>query len=203
MSKTKFAVFIYAVIHAINSLAYTPEEGNISTYFGPYVYKTNFTKTTSGPDSAYLGSWGAVVNGDINSRGSLEIGLFHLNKNYFRQDQGKSILEQTELAHITMGYRWWHTDIWSTSLTFFSDYSMGSPRIVHSDFSAVDVMDTSARDTVEYGFDLAAQLEAYSWQQYSLILDARYSLSLTNKTNEKADHYGLLIGLKYLYQDKK
>lgn len=200
----KLRIFITAalLLHSINSLAYAPREGNVTTYFGPYLYKTNYTYSKSEIHSPELGGLGLVVNGDVNDKGSLEIGFFQMNKIYIREDSGSYITEQTALTHITMGYRRWFTEHVSASLTFFSAYSIGSPRVIYSDFSISPEIGTSARDTTEYGFDFAAQTELFSRQNYTVVLDARYSKSVTNKKNENADHYGVLLGLRYTIQEK-
>ena len=174
-----FIVLVF--LYSLSSIAYAPAEGNITSYFGPYLYKTNFAGSPTGAKSPDLAGLGLVVNGDINDKGSLEIGLFQLNKIYFREEQGGFIAEQTALVHITMGYRRWLSQYFSTSLTFFSAYSLGSTKIIHSDFSAGAEVDTSARDITEYGFDLALQSELYSTSNYAIVLDARYSASVTNK----------------------
>ena len=190
------------ITHSISSLAYAPQEGNITYYFGPYLYKTNFAGSNSGANSPNLLSLGLVVNGDVNEKGSLEIGIFQLNKIYFREDSGLFIGEQTALTHITMGYRRWLGEYFSTSLTFFSDYSMGSTKIVHSDFAVGSEINTSAKDTTEYGFDFAIQTELFSRPNYTVVLDTRYSWSVTNQKNEKADNYGVLLGVRYSIYDK-
>lgn len=197
-------IFITAIVlfHSTCSLAYTPLEGNITSNFGPYLYKTNFTGSSTGAKSPELLGMGLVVNGDINSKGSLEIGMFGMNKAYFREDRSKFIAEQTNLVHIIMGYRRWINEYLSASLTFFSDYSMGDPQIIHNDFAPSTEVDTSARDTTEYGFDLAVQAELYHTPQFDVVADARYSLSVTAKENEKADHFGIMLGLRYIYQEK-
>lgn len=145
---------------------------------------------------------GLVVNGDVNTKGSLEIALFFLNKTYYREEAGKFIAEQTALTHFTMGYRRWFTDSFSSSLSFSSGYSMGTPRIVHSDFPIGSEIDTSAGDTVEYGFDLSLQKEILKQPAYVVVLDARYSMSVTNKKNENSDQFGILLGFRYSVQEK-
>lgn len=190
-------------LYSISSSAYAPAEGNITSYFGPYLYQTNFKASETGALSPVRGGIGLVVNGDINYTRSLEIGIFQINKNYFREESGKFINEQTPLVHITMGHRWWLSDYFSTSLSFFSGYSMEEPQIIHSDFPIGSEIDTSARDTTEYGFDFAVQAELLNRINYAIVLDARYSLSVTNKKNENADHYGIMLGLRYTMREKK
>lgn len=190
------------LFYSSRSIAYAPTEGNISSYFGPYLYKTNFSGTKSGVYSPELVGLGMIVNGDINDKGSLEIGIFQMNKVYIRDEFSKFIAEQAALTHITMGYRRWLDEYFSLSLSFYSAYSMGEPKIIYSDFPVGSEIDTSAQDTTEYGFDMAAQFELYNQPNYAIVLDARYSTSVTPKKNENADHFGLLLGFRYLYQKK-
>ena len=80
---------------------------------------------------------------------------------------------------------------------------MGDPTILHNDFTPGNEIDTSATDTTEYGFDFSLQTELWQNDLNSVILDLRYSRSVTNKSSEDADHYGILIGYRYLLQEKK
>lgn len=199
----KFSILTTIIFYSISSLAYAPEEGNITSYFGPYLYKTNFKGTDTGATSPLMLGLGLVVNGDVNTKGSLEISLFLLNKTYYREDAGKYIAEQTALTHFTMGYRRWFTDSFSSSLSFSSGYSMGTPKIIHSDFPVGSEIGTSAKDTVEYGFDLSLLKEIFKQPAYAVVIDARYSMSVTNKKNENSDQFGILLGFRYSVQEKK
>ena len=198
----KFSILTAILFYSISSLAYAPEEGNITSYFGPYLYKTNFKGSDTGATSPLMLGLALVVNGDVNTKGSLEIALFLLNKTYYREEAGKFIAEQTALTHFTMGYRRWLTDSFSSSLSFSSGYSMGTSRIVHSDFPVGSEIDTSAKDTVEYGFDLSIQKELLKQPAYVVVIDARYSMSVTNKKNENSDQFGVLLGFRYSVQEK-
>ena len=79
---------------------------------------------------------------------------------------------------------------------------MGDPKIIHSTFAAGAEIDTSARDTTEYGFDWAVQGDIWSNDKMAVIAETRYSLSVTSKEKEKSDHYGLMLGIRYLIQEK-
>ena len=185
-------------------MAYTPSEGNVSAYVGPFGYRTNFSGSETGaktPD-AQLGM-GLVAFGDINKKGSLEVALILMEKIYFRQDQGMYMEEKTRITHIAMGYRRWLHEYLSASLTFYSAYSMGDVEVIHSDFAPGTEIPTSARDVTEYGFDFALQTELWHNDDYTVVADGRYSKSVTSKTGESGDHYGLLIGVQYQLQEKK
>lgn len=185
-------------------MAYRASEGDVSAYLGPFLYRTNYSGSATGAKGPDIQTGiGLVALGDINKKGSLEIGMIFLDKIYFREEQNKYIAEQTKLAHISMGYRRWLHEYLSASLSFYSAYSMGDPVILHSDFAPGREIDTSARDTTEYGFDLALQTDLWSNDEFAVVADARYSFSVTNKTAEKGDHYGVLIGVRYQLQEKK
>ncbi len=185
------------------TFAYSPKEGNVTATLGPYFYRTNFAGSASGAKSSMFGDLGFIANGDINEKGSLEVAIFHMQKLFIREQSGSYLGEETELIHITMGYRRWLNSYFSASMAFFSSYAIGDPRVVHNDFPAGSEIDTSAHDITEYGFDFSLQAEVWRNEIYSVIVDTRYSKSVTPKANESADHYGAFIGLKYLVQEKR
>lgn len=203
MKPLKLLLFITLFSITKASFAYQPEEGNVTATMGPFVHKTDFDGSRSGAEAPYLGGIGLIANGDINKKGALEIAIFHMNKAFFRDQDGKHIAEQTELIHIAMGYRRWLTSYFSASLAFFSSYTMGQVKSVHNDFSSGQEIPTSARDNTEYGFDLSMQTDLWSNEKFAVVLDGRYSFSVTKKPSEHSDHYGALIGLRYLIQEKR
>lgn len=150
-----------------------------------------------------MGGMGLIALGDFNNKGSIEIGLFHTNKVFYRRKGSGFIGEGTEIIHISMGYRRWWTERLSSSLSFFSSYSMGSPNIVYSEFSPRNLVDTSARDITEYGFDAAVQGDLKSWEKAALTLEGRYSHSVTPKDHERGDQWIIMLGLRVLLQQKE
>lgn len=182
--------------------AYAPVEGNISTYFGPYLLKPNYDSVKTTDDSVFSGV-GLAVLGDINSQSSIEIGMYHFHKVYFREQSTKLIAEKTPLMHITMGYRRWFNETTSAACLLYSQYSMGSIEKVYSDFAAGSEIETSAHDNTEYGFDFSFLKQVYQTDKFNFFLDARYSLSLTSKDGEASDHFSITVGLNYLLQQKE
>lgn len=193
-------VVLFFINQNIN--AYMPKEGNITAMLGPFVSRTDFQGSATHAKSPNFGGFGLIVQGDINSYGALEIAMMHFHKIYLREQQLLSQTEKIEQVHITMGYRYWMNPYFSTSLAFSSSYGIGDPQVVHSDFASSSQFDTSARDPVEYGFEFSLQSELWQNDRYSVIADGRYNLSVTNKEDEKGNHYGLFVGLKYLIQEK-
>jgi hypothetical protein len=200
-----FRTLLFIAITLLSTLtfAYAPKEGNVSGVLGPFLYKTNFDGSSTGATSPQETGVVLMVTGDISDRGSLEIGMFYLpSKFYFRDRDGKYITEKTQVMHVTMGYRRWLSEIVSVSLSLYSAYPMGDSEIVHSDFTPRNDIDTSARDTVEYGFDGTLQVDLWSQGKAAVIADLRYSRSVTPRESEHDDHYGLLLALRYFIKEK-
>jgi hypothetical protein len=178
------------------------KEGNVSAALGPFFYKTNFEGRSNEVKSSYLGSPALLVQGDVNEHGSLEITLFHMNKMFFRDHGGAFLAEQAQVMQIGLGYRRWLNEYFSIGWAFYSSYAMADPAVVYSDQGTGNQLDTSASDITEYGFDLSVQSEVWSQNRLAVILDARYARSVTSKENEHADHYGLLVALRYFVQSR-
>lgn len=203
MQNFKSILLIFLYLLSSPTLAYEAKEGNVTANLGPFIYKTNFKGSDSGLQSPQMGGLGLLVNGDINDKGALEIAMFYMNKIFFREQSGGYQVEETNLIHITMGYRRYLSSALSASLALYSSYSFGDPRIVHSDFTGGELIDTSARDITEYGFDSAIQYEIWAEDRYAAVADLRYAYSLTNKFSERSDHYGIFLALRYFVQDKE
>lgn len=182
--------------------AYEPQEGNVTAIIGPFVSQTHYQGSAQNVPNPFYGNFGLIAQGDINAVGSLEIAMFHMQKTYIREDVSRIFAEKTELMHITMGYRYWMSPKYSISLALSSSYPMNQPRILRNDLPIGQEIDSSARDTVDYGFDFSVQSELWQKERYSVVADVRYGLSVTEKQNENGSHYGILIGLKYLIQEK-
>ncbi len=199
-------IWVFLVIllfHTEKSFSYDPVEGQVTATLGPYYAKTNYAGINSDINSSYLGGIGLIAVGDINQNGSLEIGMFYVPQMFFREQGAQLLAEKTQVMHISMGYRRWINPYFSTSLSFFSSYSMGVPQVVYSDLPVGSEIDTSARDITEYGLDWSIQGDLWSYDKIAIIFEGRYSLSATSKPNEKSDQYGFLLGLRYLVQDEK
>lgn len=202
VKKLKHIFYIFLCLFCAQAEAYSPEEGNINAVFGPVISRSMFTGTRTSTEPSTTTSFGLLAIGDVNRTGSLEIGLFYITKQFFREQNGLFYGEQTGTVHVDMGYRFWFGDIFSTSLSFFSAYTMGDIAVIHSDLPAGQTLDTSAHDTTEYGFDLSVMAEVVSRNRVGIVVDGRYSLNLTKRDDERADHYAILVGMRYLLQDK-
>jgi hypothetical protein len=198
-----FSIILTSMLPIAPAKAYSPKEGNVNAAVGPFVYRTRYDGSNTSVKSPLFGDLGLIVNGDISDKGAIEIAMFHMQKLFVREASENYLAEATELIHITMGYRRWLNSYFSLSWAFFSSYAIGDPRTVHSDFSASNGIDTSARDSTEYGLDFSLQTEIWNKERYSVIIDTRYSRSVTAKPNERADHYGAMLALRYFVQEKQ
>ncbi len=202
MKMCKNMLFVIFLLGFSFSWGYLPEEGNVTANVGPYFFKTNFKEASTKAGAPLMPGIGLIVNGDVSDHGSLEVAMFHLNKRYLRTDGDFSISELSQVIHITMGYKWWLSRYLSTSLALYSAYPMGNVRVVHNNFPTGTELPTSARDTTEYGFDLALQTQVWRGEKFDVVSEARYSISVTSRDHEEADHYGVFLGLRYLVQEK-
>jgi len=204
MKAFKNLILFFCILFCTTStFAYTLKEGNVTAIVGPFFYKTNFGDTDTGAKSPILGDVALIIEGDINDHSALEIGLFHMHKLYLRQQDGNSLVEQTQLFDITLGYRYFFNPYVSLAVAFYSAFPLADVQVVHNDFPAGTDFDTSARDTSENGFDFSLQTELWHKENLAVVADARYALSTTNKSDEKGDHYGLFIGVKFMVQEKE
>lgn len=171
-------------------------------HLGPFLYKTNYGAASPDLGSPELGGFALIAEGDVNNHGGLEIGIFYLHKLYFRKQDSEALAEKVKQIYVTMGYRHWLGTKFSLAAALFSSYTMGDYRVIHSSFNPPNRADTSAQDTTEYGFDFSLQYEFWGRKRWAAVVDTRYSLSVTNKFQEDGDHYGVLVALKYLVQQK-
>lgn len=203
-SKVKVFILICFCFFSFNEAkAYNPKEGNILAKLGYFAGKTRFGDSNSHIETPLQGGFALFAEGDMYDKGGIEIGIMNFHKIFIRQQANQFISETNELMLITMGYRHWFNTWLSASLMFYAEYSMGNPEIVHSDFTPANAIDTSARDTTEYGFDLSAQTLLYEKDRYAVVLDARYAINVTSKDHEYADHYGAFLAFQYFVQEKQ
>lgn len=193
---------MFEFVQITQSYAYKPQEGSITATLAPFIYQSPHKVVLEGHNAPYLGGAALIANGDVNDRGSLELSLFHFNKRFFSEDDGRELIEQRKVAYIGMGYRHWWVERFSTALAFFSSYTLGEPTVLKDDLPPGSLVDTSVRDAVEYGFDFSIQHELWQHEKWSMIVDGRYSWNITSKAHEFADHYGILLGIKYQVQEK-
>ncbi len=185
-----------------DAFCYLPKAGNVNAIVGPVFNQTVYTGNKSEVEPPTQAGVGLIGLGDANDSGSIEIGVFFMPKVFIMDTEEKYISERTQTVHITFGYRYWVTSFLSGSLSFYSAYTMGTPQLLYSDFAVGEEQRTSAYDTTEYGFDGALQAEVWHEGPWGVIMDVRYSRSVTPKGGEDANHFSGLVGIRYLIQEK-
>lgn len=195
-------IFLFLIIFGPLCWSYSPKEGNISAHVGLLSVKTNFKEAKAPVSNPDLPGAGIVVTGDVSDSSALEVALFYFNKRYLRFEDSQALAEETQLIHITMGYRRWISSRFSASLAISTGYPLGDVKTLYSSQSPPRSFITSARDVVEYGADFAVQYELWEGSQFDVVTDLRYGLSLTSRSKEEADHFAAMIGLRYLLQEK-
>lgn len=196
VSLLSLSIFLF---FAENTFAYNPERGNVQATLGPYIFKTNYAHLAHEENAPNMGGLALIATGDVNDKGALEVAVIYMNKLYLVSEGEKALIEKTQQLHISMGYRYWIGPYISASAGIFTGYPMGNIQTVRNDFT-VNRPNTTARETTETGLDLAVQTEIWNRDRFSLIGEARYSLSLTKKANEAADQYGFSLGIRYFIQ---
>jgi len=178
-----------------------PREGDIRASVGPYWYRTDQRDHSFTPETQ--GGFGLTVEGDVDSNGGIEIGVFYMRQFFSIQKDGRKLSEFGQRIYIVTGYRHWFSREFSLGAGFFSSYSMGDAEIVNSDFPQNTQPKTSASDVTEYGFDFSMQWEPLSRDRLALVVDARYSLSVTPKPGEASNFFGILVAFKYYIQGRE
>lgn len=193
------AVWLMSSVDPVS--AHIPREGDVRAAVGPFWYKTDLRDHSF--DSPTQGGIGVIVEGDVDYYGGVEIGAFYNRQLFSIQKEGKELTEFGKRMYITMGYRHWLNPYFSGAVAFFSSYAMGEPQIVRNDFGQNQQPKTSASDVTEYGFDFSLQCEPLSKDRLALVLDARYSLSVTSKPGEASNFFGLFVAFKYYIQGQE
>lgn len=203
MFRANVFLFILTTLFTTITLAYEPKEGNVAASFGPTMYKPQFEPKGTNVPSAVRTGFGLSVQGDLGPKSNIEIGLFHLYKNYLIEKSNGFLEEETEVIQINVGYRRWFSSVFSAGLFLSSLYSLGDPQITHTDFTVADTPSTSARETAKYAGELSLQTEIYKNENRFINLDLRYLYLLSPKADEQGNHYGIFFSFNFLILEKK
>lgn len=200
-ARVKRILLIILSLLSLSAGAHNPEQGQVWAAFGPYLYQTQ--RFHEQFESPLLGGWSLIAEGDLTTHGGLELTLAYMNPIFAVEREDKKVIERVKRMYIAMGWRHWFSRDFSVSPSFFSSYVMGDAKIVRNDFgNPVDPPHTSARDPVDYGFALSTQYEALHYKNFAVLLDARYSYSVTPKPKEDSNTYGLFVAVKFFIQGK-
>jgi hypothetical protein len=198
MFKCSLWTFIIIITQSSLGLTHEPHEGKILGTLGPYINQTqtDYTQGTYAPPQ--LG-FGILAEGDLGLHGGLEIDLFYYQKIYQRVFANGVVVSKVGRLEVPIGYRYWLNSHFSGALTFSNAIAVGSPEIVTSNVSGDQ--STSANSLSDYGFNLSVQWEFWSNDTFALLIDGRYTYSISTNPGEDANEFGGLLGLKYTVQE--
>jgi hypothetical protein len=202
VSVGSFWIFLLSLAVSSATFAHEAEEGKIYGTFGPFFYHTQSIYAPDGPYTPFppVGG-GLLAEGDINSTGGFELGLFYYRKSYDRAFGNALVVSKRDKLEIPMGYRYWINPSFSAAVEFSTSFSIGDPEIVYSNVVSGD-QNTLANTLSEYDVDLSVQWEAWTYDRFSVVIDGRYAYALNANLGEDANEFGILFGLKYLIQEK-
>jgi len=183
---------------ATTAAAHQPVDGDIHGSLGWLTYMTHPLKHPY--SSAPVLGPGLTVEGDLNRHGGIEVSMFYLNNVFSVRQRGETVAERVKRMYISTGYRHWFTSRFSLAGAISSSYTMGDPRVIHNDFAPEPAPLTSARETVAYGIDTSMVYEVWRQGRTAFVVDGRYNYSLTAKRGENANHFGVMVAIKYFLQ---
>lgn len=181
---------------SVDVYAHQPVAGKVMASGGLYLYQTDLGRTYDNVSQPKFLSAGITLSGDLDSNGGVEVGMFFLQKHFYRKADPYAIVEKVKRIYITTGYRHWFNSSFSAGLAIFSSYAMGDPQEIHNSFPGGNAPSTSADDAADFGLDFSFQWEFYTWKEFLLLSDIRYSKSFTDRKNEDADHRALYLAIK-------
>lgn len=176
--------------------AHEASDGKIHISLGSLTYQTQYKNDLGQVDAPIQGSGGFIVDGDLSDYGSLEIGIYYLDKIFLRRQSAVVLVEKIRRAYMTIGYRHWFTDKFSMALASYTSYSMGDPRRIHSSTGGDPGFETSAHDTSDHGADFSIAYEFYAHESDRAFIDFRYAKSLSSRGFEDGDHAAIFLGYK-------
>jgi hypothetical protein len=174
--------------------AHIAETGKVYTSFGPAIFQTHSIQTQNWL-SPHVGG-GIQAEADVDPYGGPIAEFYYYPKYYERVVGGGLTVSTVNKLDIALGYRYWFAPIFAVQLAVTSSYSNGPSQIISST-SAGD-QNTLASKTADFGMTIGIQVEPLSVEQFSLIVDARYTQSLSANPGEDANQFMGFLGLKFV-----
>ncbi len=197
----KISLFFIFFIFVSGAYGHVPAEGKIFGSFGLNIHQVSSVKVQDSQSSPAAIDFGILGEGDVSNTGGIEFGIFYSSKTYQRAYGDTHLAERIHKLSVPIGYRYWIIPALSAGIAFDASYSMGEAQVIFNN-APVGSDPTSARSITEYGVDFSTQWEAWSQERFGILFDARYFYSLTAKSGEDANQFSVLIGLKYMIQEK-
>ncbi len=191
------------IIFTLGTAAYAhvPEVGKIFATFGPFVHQVSSSYVQDSLSSPLAVDFGLLGEGDFNNKDGIEVGIFYGTKTYQRAYANTHLTERINKLSVPLGYRHWFSPAFSTAIAFDANYTMGEAQVIFNN-APKGSEPTTARSITEYGFDFSVQWEPWTQNRFAMLIDARYFYSVSAKSNEDANQATILVGLKYLIQEK-
>ena len=198
---SKIIVITVLAVLTSHVFAHVPEDGDIHALFSPFVVRTLPLKHQF--PSPYMGGIGIRAEGDLDKNGGVEISALFMRQLFSIKRGDQIVTESNQRVYVATGYRYWFTPRISCGLAFYSSFSMGDAETVQNDFGVNNSPETSAQESVTYGFDTSVQFEALQKARYSVVMEARYAYPVTAKPQEDSNMYMVMVGLKYFLQSRE
>lgn len=196
----KFIILSLLFLVSPKSLAYIPQRGNVNLILSRYTFKSQITNDTLSGDLSPNG-FGLTAIGDVNPHGSLEISSIFYHKSFYRLHERMTALEESDVVHVTMGYRHYWSHWFSSSLSFFTAYPLGTVDVISRENATTDFQ-TSATKNSQSGMDLALQGELWASGRWGLQAEIRYSHYLAKLEGEDPHQLGVGLGIRYFLQSR-
>lgn len=140
---------------------------------------------------------GALVESNIYDRFGIETGALITDRKYTTEAGGLRLVQQTRRLHVPVLARLYATDFFSVGAGPFAGFKTGNVKTaVEGSGNSYGVASTSANDSVEYGVDAAATLNAALSATTGLFVEGRYSALLDERSDEEANEVYGLAGVK-------
>ena len=178
-----------------NSNAYKPKPGKVTTAAGPFVYVSDSLSNNGDVYTSPKLGFALISEAVVAKNSAIEIGLFYLNKPYFRSEGSEYILQKIQRMYITTGYRWWWSSKLSSGVNLFSAFSMGDVETLKTSPGIREEFKTSAEEITNYGLDLSIRYEHEFNPRDGIFIDLRYSYSLTAESGEQSNP--IILGIFY------
>lgn len=183
-------MFFYKV-----ATAYEPKPGKVTAAAGPFIYMGESLSTNEEFYSSPRLGFALISEAVVAKNSAIEIGLFYLNKPYYRIEGSQFIIQKIQRMYITTGYRWWWSKKLSSGVSLFSAFSMGGVKTTDQSPGLGRDFKTSAEEITNYGLDLSIRFENEFSSRDGVFIDLRYSHSLTTERGEQSNP--IMLGVFY------
>lgn len=195
------SIFTLFLLITTTSLAYQPKEGNISVLFGPVIYKNLFKPREDQVTPPQRLDFGLQIQGDTSSKGSLEIALIHLYKDFYRVENSEYAAEYLEVMEVDMGYRRWIAPSLNFGIFLSSTYAMTDGQTVKR-IPENNFLETSRGDTTEFGIKLSLQGVIWERGNEGISLEYSYDRNTTARRNESQESQMFILSYRKTLQSK-